>query len=86
MCQILRDVYKFPITGTAIMDIPGIGAMRTKIIEEIRGLGASEKELALVTDEIAARTIIDRRSPKDVAWALLQEKEVETNGKKNECE
>jgi len=72
MTQIFRDILKQPITSFTITDPKGFESTKKQILDEIRNQGASDAELAYVTDEVVVNACITRRSPEDVAWALLQ--------------
>lgn len=49
-----------------------IASYREKLINEMKKMGASEKELLLIHDATIKNSIINKREPRNVAWAILQ--------------
>ena len=49
-----------------------IASYRESLMNEMRKMGASEQELSLVHDATIRNSIINKREPMDVAWAILQ--------------
>ena len=45
---------------------------KTRVIAELKCLGANEDEIALATDEIIQTGMKNKRKPEDLAWALIQ--------------
>lgn len=52
--------------------LPEVRAFRDAVISEMRKLGASDTEIALLQDATIANALSMRREPEDVAWSLLQ--------------
>lgn len=49
-----------------------INLYREQVKAEMKKMGATEQELALVHDATIRNSIINKREPGDVAWAILQ--------------
>ena len=49
-----------------------IALYRERLINEMKAMGASEQELLMVHDATIKNSIINKREPRDVAWAILQ--------------
>ena len=49
-----------------------IDAYRKLVVREMKKMGATEQELLLLHDITVANSIMNKREPRDVAWALLQ--------------
>lgn len=49
-----------------------INDYRSKLIEEMIKLGATENDIDLISDTLIRNSIQNNRTPKDVAWAILQ--------------
>lgn len=45
---------------------------RERLINEMKAMGASDQELLMIHDAIIKNSIINKREPRDVAWAILQ--------------
>lgn len=51
---------------------PQISAYREQVICEMKKMGATEQEFSLLRDTTIKNSIINKREPRDVAWAILQ--------------
>lgn len=49
-----------------------IETFRCLLIQEMEKLGATEADFSLICDTIILNSIINKRRPEDVAWAVLQ--------------
>lgn len=49
-----------------------IASYRERLICEMKKMGASEQELSLIHETTIMNSIINKREPRDVAWAILQ--------------
>lgn len=49
-----------------------IDSYRTQVVAEMKKLGATNRELLLLHDATIKNSIINKREPRDVAWAILQ--------------
>lgn len=49
-----------------------IDAYREQVVIEMKKMGATEQELSLLHDITIKNSIINKREPRDVAWAILQ--------------
>ncbi len=59
------------MTGViSIFDSPYVYELSVR--EEMRKLGATQKEYALLSQELTWNNFVKRRLPKDVAWAIMQ--------------
>ncbi len=58
--------------STASVSSSQIATYRESVIVEMKKLGATEQEITLVHDATIANSIINKREPRDVAWAILQ--------------
>ncbi len=45
---------------------------RTMVILEMKKMGATDQEIKLLRNETIINSIRNKRSPEDVAWAILQ--------------
>lgn len=45
---------------------------KAAIISEMKKLGATDKEIELLSDEVLRNGILNQRDPEVVAWAILQ--------------
>ena len=54
------------------MNVDDFKKYKKEVIQECKNLGATEKELLPITDEIIKTGMLNGRNPKDLAWALLQ--------------
>jgi len=60
----------FSVSTEQVTDIQ-IASYREKLINEMKKMGASEKELLLIHDATIKNSIINKREPRNVAWAIL---------------
>lgn len=49
-----------------------IDSYRERVVTEMKKMGATEQELSLLHDITIKNSIINKREPRDVAWAILQ--------------
>lgn len=49
-----------------------IALYRERLIDEMKAMGASDQELLMIHDATIKNSIINKREPRDVAWAILQ--------------
>ena len=49
-----------------------IDSYRTALVAELKKQGATESEIGLISDTVIINSINAERSPKAVAWAILQ--------------
>ena len=49
-----------------------IALYRERLINEMKAMGASDQELLMIHDATIKNSIINKREPRDVAWAILQ--------------
>ena len=70
----LKKYFAMRIVSTSAVQVTAvqIASYRERLLSEMKEMGASEKELSLVHDAIIANSIINKREPRDVAWAILQ--------------
>lgn len=54
------------------MNLDNFKEYKEKVLQECKNLGATEKELLPITDEVIETGMLNGREPKDLAWALLQ--------------
>ena len=47
-------------------------AFRTALEQEMKNQGATQEEINLITDDLVKNSVKNKRSVKDVAWAILQ--------------
>ena len=67
----MKKYFAMRISTEQVTDIQ-IASYREKLINEMKKMGASEKELLLIHDATIKNSIINKREPRNVAWALLQ--------------
>lgn len=58
--------------STASVSSLQISSYRELVITEMKKMGATDQELSLVHDATITNSIINKREPRDVAWAILQ--------------
>ena len=49
-----------------------IEAYKSKLIDEMKKMGARDSDFAVVCDTLIVNSIFSSREPEDVAWAILQ--------------
>lgn len=54
------------------MKLENFEKYKEEVLKECKNLGATEKDLEPITDEIIETGMKNNRNPKDFAWALLQ--------------
>lgn len=62
----MASVSKVEITAVQI------ASYRERLVSEMIKMGASEQELSLIHETTIMNSIINKREPRDVAWAILQ--------------
>ena len=45
---------------------------KLEVVSEMKKIGASKEEIALLKDETIMNAIKNKRNPSDVAWAIMQ--------------
>ena len=54
------------------MNLDNFNQYKEEVLNECKKLGASNPELTFITDEMIKTGMLNKREPKDLAWALLQ--------------
>lgn len=54
------------------MSLDNFNKYKEEVLNECKNLGATEKDLLPITDEVIETGMKNGRPPKDLAWALLQ--------------
>lgn len=70
----LKKYFAMRVASASVVQITAvqIDTYREMLISEMKKMGASENELSLVHDATITNSIINKREPRDVAWAILQ--------------
>lgn len=70
----LKKYFAMRIASVSTVQITAvqIASYRKELINEMIKMGASEQELSLVHETTITNSIINKREPRDVAWAILQ--------------
>ena len=45
---------------------------KKELVKEMKKLGADENDLSLISNTLIENSILNDRSPEDVAWAIMQ--------------
>ena len=57
---------------TKAISMKAIDDYRSLIADEMRKMGASDDDILLIHDNTILNSILRKRKPEDVAWAILQ--------------
>lgn len=68
----MKKYFAMRSASTVSVSSPQMTAYREQVICEMKKMGATEQELALLHDITIKNSIINKREPRDVAWAILQ--------------
>lgn len=70
----MKKFFLLRAASTANVSIPIniVIKYRDAVIFEMKRMGATQQEIALLRDEIIINSITRERKPEDVAWAILQ--------------
>lgn len=70
----LKKYFAMRLAAAAPVNVSSfqINDYRERVICEMKKMGASEQELSLLHDATITNSIINKREPRDVAWAILQ--------------
>lgn len=71
---ILKKYFAMRMVAASAVQVSSvqIDAYRERVVIEMKKMGATEQELSLLQDVTIKNSIINKRDPRDVAWAILQ--------------
>lgn len=65
-------VQRLSVANSVNISASDISSYRNLLIVEMKKMGATDNDLQLVHDATIKNSIINKRKPEDVAWAILQ--------------